>query len=117
MTEFSLSPLTPVELWQLVAVVIVSLFLASVCMVGLWTLFRTEPRENKRLSRIQHLVRWLGRHGKAWRILCCLLSLNVLGCAAIQQHLPSKSRGQVDSPTVIVTGDDIGIGGKTCLPS
>lgn len=70
MFELSNAPLTPLELWELVAVIIATLFLAAIAMVGLWTLFGPEPyRENRRLTRIQRIVTWLGRHGKAWRIL------------------------------------------------
>ena len=46
MFNFSLAPLTPLELWQLVAVIIATLFLASVCMIGLWSLFRKDEPDN-----------------------------------------------------------------------
>ena len=64
------STLTPLEWWEIVAVVIATLFLSVVCMVGLWSLTSSQypPRQNYRLSRIQQIVHWLSRHGKAWRV-------------------------------------------------
>ena len=60
MFNFSLAPLTPLELWQLVAVVIATLFLASVCMIGLFSLFGpVKPRKNVRLSKNVKVLRVL----------------------------------------------------------
>ena len=51
------------------AVILLLVFLSS--LIGFaWFLTRTKPpRENRRLSRIQHIITWLDRHGKAWRVL------------------------------------------------
>ena len=70
MFNFSVAPLTQAEFWQLVGAGIATVMLAAICMVGLWTLFGPEPyRENRRLSRIQRIVTWLGRHKGVTRIL------------------------------------------------
>lgn len=58
----SQSPLTPLEMWQLVAVLISTVFVVGVAMVGLWSLFgpvagEPEPRPNRRLSHIERLVK------------------------------------------------------------
>ena len=49
-------------------VILLLVFLSS--LIGFaWFLMRTKPpRENYRLSRIQQIVHWLSRHGKAWRV-------------------------------------------------
>lgn len=70
MLEFGLTPLTDAELYELIGAGILTMAMAAIGMVGLWVLFRPEAdRENRRLSRIQHIVTWLGRHGASWRIL------------------------------------------------
>ena len=71
MFNLSFAPLTNAEWWQLVGAGIAATGAAIVLMVGLLWFWRSpEPyRENRRLSRIQHIVHWLGRHGGSWRVL------------------------------------------------
>ena len=70
MFELSHTPLTNAEWWQLVGVFIAVLGMSIICVVGLWVVFGPEPyREKRLLSRLQHIVTWLGRHGGSWRVL------------------------------------------------
>lgn len=57
MFEFSIDPITDAEFWALVGAAIVTLALASVAMVGLWTLFGPEPPDNYQSPSIRDNVR------------------------------------------------------------
>ena len=45
------------QLWQLVAVVIATLFLSSVCMIGLWSLFHKDEPDNYQSPSIRDNVK------------------------------------------------------------
>lgn len=70
MSEWNLAPLTTADTLELAGALIVALALSAICMVGLWVAFGPEPyRENRRLSRIQHVVTWLKQHDAVKRVL------------------------------------------------